>query len=345
MQINKAKLSEILERLNAGLATDDIIEGSDSICFGDEMLYTFNDRVWVFIPVDVGFSGMVKAERLLKHLKKATPDKEGCIALSKQGSELIITSGVKGKTKAGIPMSKIEVNPGFSFDDELDWFKIPKGFGQAIRQASYYASTNFNKPKLTCIHVKDKIVEASDGQRGYRFELPKKMKRSFLIPAISIGALKSNDYLKFAVDYEANWVFFQTKSGIITALRMPAEREYIDTDFLYEMEGSVVLEFPDNLIPKIDEAIDFIGQEEQYSYLLLKFDGKKNTIKIESSSTHGWFNSKIKFKSDLQLSFFINPFFLKDILKSTFSAKINIDNGLLLFRAEDWQVVINITLD
>ncbi len=344
MQIPKSVLLEILESLRHGLSTDDIIDESDCLCFLDDAIYTYNDRIWVLHPLQIGFTGAVKADRLLKHIKKAGADKNGMIELSKQSSELIISSGKKGKTKAGFPLIKTKEGHGFNLSD-LEWFKLPKGFTHAIKQASYYASSNYNKPKLTCVHCSGKIIEASDGNRGYRHTLDKKLKKDFLIPAHVAYALKDFDFIKYAVDYESNWFFLKTKEGSITALRMPGEREYVDADFLFEMEGGAEIDFPEILTKTIDKAVDFIGEEEQFSYLRLQFDGKKNRILISSESDHGWFRDPVKFKSDLQLSFFINPFFLKDILKSTFSATANTENGLLLFEADDWKVVINITLD
>ncbi len=343
MQVQKSKLLEILESLKAGLSTDDVIENFASICFDEETVYTFNDLVYIRYPFKTDFIGSVKEDRFFKHIKKAGADKEGFIGLSEMEGDLVISSGKKGKTKAGIPMILFGPTDANMVDaDEVDWKKLPKDFPKALKLAMFCAGTDYDKPKLTCVHVKGKMVESSDNSRAFRHTLKKKIKDEFLVPAKSIPALLKHDLHKYGI--LEGWIFFKTKAGVIVSLRMHPDISYPDMSFLFDLDGHK-FEFPEEMVKTIDKAVDFIGDDDddETGYLHIKIDPKK--ITASSRSTHGWFKEPIKAKSDVNMSFFVSPSFLKDIFKSTRACEVDDARGLLRFETAEWEHVLNISVD
>lgn len=339
MKIEKKKLLEILDALKPGLSNKDIIEFSDSISFVKGALITYNDFIAVQHPLeDSKIKGTVKADKLYAHIKKVKTDEKGMIKIKATDDDLLIKTKA---SKAGIP-----IIPGAAISlEELGkeitkWRKLPKDFIEGIRMSIFSAGTDASEPKLTCLHVAGNIVEATNGHRAFRYKMEGKINKEFLVPATSAPAVLNHPIEKYAVT--KNWTHFKTKAGVIISTRMYADVSFPDCGFLFDIKGAKV-KFPDGLRDVIDRAIDFIGEEDEDKNI--KIHMLNDLTKISSKSIQGWFRETIREKSKTEVAFDIDPQFLQDILRTSQSAKINREAGLLKFESDKWEHTINVVVE
>jgi len=339
MKIKKKTLLEILDAVQPGLSNKDIIEFSDSITFVKGALITYNDFIAVQHPLEGSkIKGTVKADKLYSHVKKVKADEKGLIQLKATEDDLLIKTNT---SQAGIP-----IIPGASISlEELGkeitkWKKLPSDFLEGIRMSIFAAGTDASEPKLTCLHVKKGIVEATNGHRAFRYKMDGKIKKEFLLPATSAPAILNHPVVKYAVT--KNWAHFKTKDGVIFSTRMYADVSFPDCSFLFDIKGDKI-KFPEGLREVIDRALDFIGEDDEDKNIKIAI-GKDNT-KIASKSIKGWFREKISKKSKRPVTFEIAPEFLQDILKTNEKAVIDKEKGLLKFESEKWEYTINVVAE
>lgn len=336
MLINKKELIQKLEALKPGLSNKEIIEFADSFSFHNNQILTYNDFLCVKCPIDLDIEGTVKADYFHKIINKIKADKKGFINLKLKDNELIISTD---KEKSGVPINlKGKLSLEELGAEITKWNKLPKDFQEGIRLSVFSASDDASNPKLTCLHINKKIIESSDGQRAFKYHLKKAIKKEFLLPKFSVPALLHHNLKSYNIS--KNWVHFRTKEDVIISCRMYEDINFPDTDFLFEIEGDNFT-FPNEIKNNIEAAIIFIGSDEDEN---INVEIKKKITWVKSRSDNGWYRKKIIAKSKKEISFEINPFFLKDILKSSRDCIIS-DEGLMKFDRDNWSYVINISME
>ena len=339
MKILKAELIEKLEAVKPGLSNKEIIEFADSFSFNGEHLITYNDFICVKCPLDSGFIGTIKADAFYKIVKQIKPDKEGFIEITEENNELHLKakkaiSGVPINREGSISLEELGQTP-------KKWSTLPDNFAEGIRLASFCASKDASNAKLTCLHIDKNMVESSDGLRAFRFTLDSEINQEFLLPAFISPVITQHQIQKY--NLTKNWIHFKTKGDIILSCRMYQEQTFPDTSFLFDKGKDKVI-FPEGIKESLERAIIFLPQaiEEQVTQIQIT----KKSIQVSSQSEAGWFKEKNICKNEKEVSFEINPFFLKDILKNTQSATIIEKNGfeLLIFQTKTWQYAISISV-
>ena len=339
MKIEKKTLLEILDALQPGLSDKDIIEFSDSITFVKGALITYNDFIAVQHPLEGSkIKGTVKADKLYAHIKKVKPDEKGMIKIKATNDDLLIQSK---NSKAGIPiMSGASISLEELGEEITKWKKLPSDFLEGVKKAIFAAGTDASEPKLTCLHVKKGIIEATNGQRAFRYRMDAKIKKEFLLPATSTPAVLNRPIVKYAIT--KNWAHFKTKAGVIISTRMYADVSFPDCSFLFDIKGKKI-KFPEGLREVIDSAIDFIGEDDEDKNIKIMIE--KDKTKVASKSIKGWFRGKVNEKSKKAVTFEIAPQFLQDILKTNNEAVIDSEIGLLKFESDKWEYTINVVAE
>lgn len=339
MKIKKNEFIKKLEAVKPGLSNKDIIEFSDSFCFSNNSLITYNDFICVKCPIDIDIEGTVVADRFHKIVQQIEPDVDGYINLKIKDNDIIVKSK---KAKAGVPINhkgKLSLTELGKIPSK--WHKLPKTFQQAIRLSAFSASNDASKPVLTCLHINKNIVQSSNGERGFQYFMDGKVKQEFLLPVFSVPALLNHPIKKYNVS--KNWIHFKTDDNVIISSRMYAETNYPDTDFLFNIKGKK-FSFPIKLRQVLERCIIFIGEDDEEN---VEIDIKKKMMVVSSRSSMGWFKEKVPTKSKKEINIKINPFFLKDILKQNMTAIIHQSDSrcLMKFTSDDWQYVINIMVN
>jgi len=328
MEIEKSKLLKALETVKPGLASKEMIEQSTHFCFKDKFVITYNDEISISCPIDLELEGAVNATELYGYLQKVSGDK---LELTETETEIVIKAG---KSKAGfvlIPEIKLPIE---EIGKVSKWKKLPDNFLAGVNFAMSVCSRDMSKPLLTCVHVNEEHVEASDNYRAARFILTEKMPvKSFLLPANICVKL-----VKLSIEEVAEgtgWIHFKTIDKAIISCRI-FEETFPDISKHLQVKGPSIT-FPKTITGILDRAGVFAKRDQMLDEsIIVNVSEKKIQIKAESAS--GWYDEKEKIDySGEEITFSITPYLFKDILKQT--DKGIIGKTMLCFKGENWTYI------
>jgi hypothetical protein len=316
MGISRQALVDALAAVRPGLANKEIVEQSCSFVFDGDLVCTYNDEIAVSHPVPPGIAGAVRAEELYSLLTKL-PDEE--IQVQVTETELLI-EGKRRKTGLAL-QSKILVPMGV-LKSEKQWKPLPKGFDDALEFCRMSVGADMTKPLLTCLHVKDDVMESCDNFRLGRWTLGEPMRDELLLPGIAAEKLRSYNVTEYAATKE--WAHFRNDKQAVFSVRL-FDGQYPDLTKLLAKEG-FPLKLPSDL-PGI------LGRAE---VMMEKIDGtaevmlEKGLIHVKTRSAVGWFEESARIQYDGgSVSFRIFPKFLREI--SGKLLQVEVCPGLLKF--------------
>jgi len=336
MKINKFKLIKCLELVKPGLSSKDLIEFTDAFSFTTDYIITFNDEICIRTPFESDIKGTVPAEKFSQVVAKLAPAKNDEFHIKQTDNELLIKgkrtkSGITFNPEGALPLEEIGKLP-------KKWTKIPDNFIDGIKLSVFCTSNDASMPVITCLNISGDTIQATDRYRAFKYQLSKKIKTPFLVPANCASIITKYPVTKYAID--KSWAHFKTSEGIIISSRIYKE-EFPDISKFYDQEGDNI-SFPKNTLQSLEKAGVFCDGESVADHLVTVIMGKKKTL-FKSKSTAGWFEEIIPHKnkniSD-ELSFEINIHFLTDILKTAKGCKYN--ESLISFESDQWEHIITI---
>lgn len=334
MKIEVSKFKEALNCVKPALASKEVIEQTASFAFVDGHVVTYNDEISIRCPiVDVGFSGVIKADELIKFISKAK-EKELDIVVSENEINMKV-----GRAKTGFALNKEILLP---LDEEIaevgKWGKLPTDFVLACKFAVGCTSTDTSDPKLMCVHFSEKgSCEASDNNRLLVWNFTDKMPiKDTLIPYTSI-----REVIKITPTHVASgngWVHFKNERGVVVSCRV-FDEEYVDTNAILKLVKKLTpIEFPEGLIPILEKAEIFRQNQDSDSGATLQLKDGKLLVTAESETA--WFKEPIMCDIDVDFTFSIAPYLLKDILKETREGSIN--ENMLVFKNGAWTYITSV---
>lgn len=339
MKISKKELLKALETIKPGLSiTEDTIEQSTSFAFIEDHIVTYNDSISISYPFKSNIKGAVSAKELYTLLNKLSSKKD-ILNLEIKDNELRINAGKEGK--AGIKIEKDVLLPLNEIKTDNKWDKIPKKLIEGLKFCSFSTAKDNSKPLLTCIHVKDKIIESTDNFRATRFYLDKKVKE-FLIPANSIKFLEKFPAIKYNVT--KSWVNFKSKEGALFSCRI-FNQEFPDFSNILEVKGKKI-KFPDIIEEAIDKAAIFCEKGETVSSPMIEIKMKKDTIIIKGEGDIGWFKKIIKTKyQGSYFTFKIASDFFVTMLKINNECILDKESKRVKFSSENWEHIFLLLME
>jgi hypothetical protein len=330
MLVNRKELLKKLQLVAPGLDKKAGIEQSSHFVFSDARVFTFNDKVSCSMEIDLGFTGAIVADPLLKLLSKLTEDE---INLDVVDGELI----VKGKRrKAGLRLEEEISLPIDVIETADEWEKLPDDFSGALSLVLSCVGTDDSHFILSCVHLAPKWLESSDDFQLIRYKLDMPFKESVLVRGDS---LKSICNLGLAeVCKTDNWLHFKTNSGMVVSCRrdiLEGEEVFPDISEHLKMEGEET-SLPKGMESIIDRVRIF--SKEGTGNDLVQVDMKKDKIKITGSGENGWYTEIEEAKYDgEEISFSIDPKLLLEIGKK--SQVCEIGEGRMRVKTERWTYV------
>jgi DNA polymerase III sliding clamp (beta) subunit (PCNA family) len=324
--MNRIDLLKALEKVRPGLSKNEVIEQATSFAFMGNRVVTYNDEISISQPVEgLDITGAVKAEELFSLLNKIKKDE---IDLDPTDTEIIITCG---KVRAGLVFQREISLPVEEVGEIGTWKKLPEGFMEALSFVLPTASRNFSAPAFTAVHIrKDGVIEASDGYRITRKELKKTGVDDCLIPAYVV-----RDLVKYPITHQApgtGWRHFKTEEGTVFSCRI-LEEQYPDIDGkgLMTVEGPELV-WPESLGDALDRARIFDDEEVTVTV-------KNKKVLVEGKSDTGWVKESVTMDyAGEEISFFINPQFLRGILSQSPSCVVG--DKSLKFQGKDWTHIV-----
>jgi len=336
MLINKKELIKSLEALRPGLSSQEYIYQSNTFCFHDGYVFTYNDSISLKVQTDLIFTGSVLAKEFLTFLKKCKTN-EGIIDIEFQNDQLFVQGDKTSK-------AWINVNPDIEIpvieEPDPEFFEnVPDNFTIAVGLALFNIDPN-NSSLFNCVAIKENLVQSTDKHRVFTYDLSSDMFNSFLIQANVAKQLIKYKLFKYCLSEK--WVHFKCDGGVLFSCRIFTQ-SFPDFTQIFESGGRNIALPSEEMIETLKRSDSFWGDGE--------YQEEKVTIKIEpslmtirSSASFGKFTEEIPMKNkDNTFTFEINPKFLIDVLHLTNKCKVNLEKNILIFRGEFWQHVISLS--
>lgn len=337
MKISKSKLQEALEKTKPALANKDIIEQSSSFIFMNGRIHTYNDEISISCPVDdVDLKGAIKSQLLYEFLQKTSKDE---IVLRQEQSEIVLMAG---KAKAGFTFEhEIFLPINLELSSSNNWKDVPANFNEGLALCYPCCSSDMSQPNLTCVHVHDTFIEATDGFQIVRFELDSSVIESFLIPKAAAGQLVKYKPTKMLMT--DGWAHFKTEDDTIFSARTFAGTFPNIDKHLEISKTSQRINFPKRIKDILERARIFSNRADTISYITTaQLTLHKNELVIQSKNAYGWFEEKSKIRYDgKKFSFMLGLDSALAILPKM--RLCNLEENKISFNGENWQHVIAVT--
>lgn len=332
MKVNREELVKILKVARIGTTPKELIEQSHSFVFSEGEILTFNDEIMVKGPCPLDFTTAVPADDFEGILARI-PDEE--IDISLHGNEVLI----KGRRKrAGISCFQDILLPFNAVPAPSKWSKLKKDVEGVLQQAARTCGKDLTQILSTLVYVTPDRIEASDNFRLFRQEITTGFPKEVLLPASSIGTLGSLSLRKVSIG--KGWAHFRTKADQIISIRCYHGKYHAkkEMDSVLELKEGKKITLPKNL-GKIISRTEIMSGSGYDSRIHMAIAG--GILKVTSRKDSGWYREKKKIDYDGEdISFYINPDFLVEVLQKT--RTVRIAEGKMKIAAKGMQFVVSL---
>lgn len=329
MKLNKDEFLDRLEMLESGLSNRETVEQSSCIVFQGRWMMTFNDEVACRIKSGIEMTGAVKADALLKILRKIK-DPEISIHDDNPGE---MQFRMKGKRFALIkeqqiflPIDQVEM-PG-----KDDWYELSQEFTEAVAMVRECVSDNDNFFALSCVHFHPDWIEGCDNFQVMRVRIKTGFQNSVLVRGSSLRHITSLGMDQFSMT--KSWIHFKNQAGLILSCRRYKD-DYLDTSSRLETKGHKII-LPKGMAEACDRCGIFAEDIAGAPYVTVKV--RKDLVKIRGEGLNGW-NEEIKGTEydGPPMEFQISPGLLKQVSEQYNEAEIS--KTLLQVKGKKWHYV------
>lgn len=334
MKVSKAELQKALEKVRPGLASREMIEQATSFAFMGDRVVTYNDEISVSHPVTgLDVKGAVKAKALHDFLNRVKDDE---IDIEWDDKQVLISAG---KAKAGLVLEQEVKLP---LDEEIgqteDWVKVPTNLVDGLKFCYPCCSRDMSHPILTCVHIKDNVVESSDSYQIARFTMNKAIEvPAFLLPATAAKELIRYNIREMAIGN--GWVHFKAEGDTIFSARV-LNNEYPDTTPHIGIEDGEEFKFPANMGDILSRAAVFSKTEIDTGDIpVVTIDIADSRVTMSAKNEYGWFNEDARARySGVPVKFSVGIFFMLDIIDRLTECMIG--DGKIGFHGKNWEHVV-----
>lgn len=329
------KTQELLEALTTvkpGLSNKEIIEQSTNFAFFGDKIVTYNDEISISYPMpDLGIEGSVKAEELYKFLNKVKAEE---IDITQKEDKIYLKAG---RSKVTLTTKEIKLDLS-EVQGKRKWKKIPEDLMSAVEFVAFAASKDSSIPILSCAHVKDGYVEATDRYRIVKHDTTENSE--FFLPLDVLPVLKKVQPTKICI--QDQWIHFKNEQNVVVSTRT-ITGDYPDTSEFFIKEGKELV-LPKKTKEIVDRACVFPMAEFEYDKQLTVIIDTKGKLTIKAESEYAKFEESTKMSyKDAKIKFKIVATAFQEILeKDDFTLLFGEDK--LQFEGPDWSYVTPITL-
>lgn len=306
--INREEFLSKLQMVQAGLSQKEIIQQSDCFVFEDGVIRTFNDEIACTVKSDLSedFKGAIRAAPLLAMLGKL---KSETLDLEITESELMIKVSSTEWTKITLMKEITLAIP--KIPEPKKWVKLPEGFGEAVDMVISCAGNDETKFMLTCVHLCDKWIEASDNFQIARVRMELGMTDSCLIRKDAIKHLTSLGVTKFS-EAEA-WIHFKSPSGVVLSCRRYLQ-DYPSYAKVLKFDGAPA-SLPRGLDEIVEKAEIFSAEDSDNNNVIVELTKGKMVIRSVGLSGEYYKRLKLPTYKGREMVFTIAPKLLSEISK------------------------------
>lgn len=337
--MDKEKILQAMKAVKPALADKEVVEQTTSFAFKNKKIYAYNDDIMISHPIDLDIEGSVSAKELYNLLSRT---KELEVEIKQEAEELLISSKGKGKSKgfrAGISFNSNIVMPIDKVVIKKEWNKLPDNFNEALRFCFSSVSSDFSKPLITCVHVKDSMMESCDNVFRYsKYILDSKVKDNMLFTP------KAKEVLLYNVTHYQNaksWVHCKNAEGVVFSFRT-YEGSYPDTSAFLEMSEEKKIKFPSNLLSSLETAESLCEENFVTKEKTVKITLEGTKIVLRGKGKEGWYEEEFDTKRNYKkkIVFESNTDILKDSLAHLKKACISGRGDKLRFETDNFIHII-----
>ena len=344
VEINVQDILTKLDAVAPGLSKKEILEQATHYIFSGERIITYNDKISVSTPyTEFSQSFSVKAEDFYKILKGISEEtvfvqiKDNTIILSTDSTEAELAITTEETTV-------IELYKSLDIENQsAKKIKEPQDFISALDFCKFCASKDLTADALFCVCIQGNKVMAADDIRVSVYTLKEKFPK-MLIPASMLGELTSYPLQSYAVS--DSWTHFFMENGTCFSCRT-VDDDYPDMEeFLKEtVESDEVtsVALPSELKSILDTVIPIcMGDSEMEKTVEVHYNAKDIILVAEKET--GKLKKTIKYNSGIDISFLINPIFLKDIMGRCDQFNLLSDKSVIHFSAGSFNHIISVEI-
>ncbi len=337
MKAKREELLKILSYIKKPISSKGILEYSNHFIFQEDYLFTFNDLIGVFYPFKQDeIKGAIKIDTIFSILEKIKDEE---IDLSVDDNKHLQLKG--RRIKSGIPLFQMQ-----SLDKLIDfnfaWKKLPEQFIEGIYLCSFSTAKEKGNTVFNSVCLKDIFIMSSDNYRISIFYLKKGLDHDCLISGTNAQLVYQ--YKDDITHYfqTGGWIYFLTKDKCVIMTRLFKGQFPDCMNFFKYPDKKKYIELPESLEENIKACSIFTTNDLNHEKKIIVQIGN-NKIKLKSSSTDGWIDINLNYKTDKELKFTIHPDFFLEILKLTRNMAL-IDNNIL-FEAGSFSHLISLYKD
>ena len=322
------ELIQALEKTRPGIASKDIIEAMSYYFFSGTDVITYNDKISIQYPLTTEFSLFVKATDLYKFVSKVKADE---ISMIEKDNKLVISSKKARATLATVDDTEVRqrIDSVSKSLKSTSWLELPDNFCDNISLCQYTASKTESEGTLTCVFINGNDVVSSDNNRVSHAVNSVSME-TILVKASEVKHLMAIKPVKYAVT--ESWLHFGSKEGCIFSMRN-IKGDYPDYLQFFNFDGTEI-----NLPKEVLEGVDLTSILADSKDPIIDFKITKGfcMLSVQSDSGQIAHRSKIEYNGE-DISFTINPDFLKEMVKHSYS--IVIGDGKARLKTENFSML------
>lgn len=307
-----------LEYVAAGLSPGGMTEQSDCFVFDRGMLITFNGdvacRVKSGLPKE--FTAAVKAKKLLEAAREFKGD---TLTLSEADGRLKVAGTGE---YAKIFMHAAVTLPVHEVERPADWKDLHHDFCEGLSVVAESAGTDETRPWITCVHLTEGFVEATDNDQAARFEVPTPLAARTMVKRTSLKKVTPLQVTQVAET--PNWLHFKNPVGVIISCLRSTE-EYPDLTPSLAFDEGVPTELPKGLAAAVKMAGDW-AKEADDKKVHIFVDLLPDEIRVRGVGLTAEYGAKRPMKySGKPMSFVIQPALFEEILRRHSRCEISTD--------------------
>ena len=288
---------------------------------GTDLFHFYNDKVYVVDeinqiilshPFTSEINGSIKAVELYKFIKNVTGNR---ISIKNEDN----TVSLKTRT-AKTQLTKVHTQP---LEDKTvdNWNTIPDNVIPIVQKVVKHCSKNKNEPSLNGVHIKDKVIEATDTYNLSQYQLDE----PFPVDEVTIPSKITNLLDSFTqIAQNDTFLFFSNEEGTVIQCTLITDK-FPDTKNIIKNSDGVSITLPEEIKPVIDTASIFaeIPDDKINETVRITFNNNQAIVSAKSSTGSEFENIVDCEYTGEEFTILINPAFLKKQIKDTNNIEIS----------------------
>lgn len=328
-KINREEMLRAFQSVSPGLTTKEILQQSSCLVFRRDRVHTFNDEIACSVPSPISdFEG-------------AVPAKPFIAVLSKLPDELLQVTTNAEKVEVAGKGRKLKVNreaeillPIDDLEQPDEWSQLPANFFEAVSLVGTCASKDESEFQLTCVHIGESVIEATDRYQIGRYEIECGFEKDICVRADSLDKASGFGMVQYCIT--DNWIHFRNEADLVFSCRTWVD-DYEDLAQYLEFERDTPVVLPNGLDEVLARAEIFSADNVRSKNVGVSLQSGAVIFKGEGAYGEYMERRPISYDGD-SLQFTIAPKLLLAVTEKASEcyvdgSKLSVDAGAFLYLA------------